>query len=120
MGIYLIFFINKFNFFRIRQLYLSKRFKHALPDLPYDYNALEPVISAEIMKIHHQKHHGLSVGFNLYFFFIFSATYVNNLNVTEEKIQEALAKGLFYFLKLLQFIFRRYSFGYSVAIRSKI
>uniref|UniRef100_B0R2H8 Superoxide dismutase n=10 Tax=Meloidogyne TaxID=189290 RepID=B0R2H8_MELIC len=69
--------LNKLSY-GIRQLHLSKRFKHALPDLPYDYNALEPVISAEIMKIHHQKHH---------------ATYVNNLNMTEEKIQEALAKG---------------------------
>jgi Fe-Mn family superoxide dismutase len=28
-----------------------------LPDLPYAYNALEPVISEEIMKLHHQKHH---------------------------------------------------------------
>jgi Fe-Mn family superoxide dismutase len=28
-----------------------------LPDLPYDYDALEPVISAEIMRLHHTKHH---------------------------------------------------------------
>ena len=54
------------------------RAKHTLPDLPYDYNALEPTISAEIMQIHHQKHH---------------ATYVNNLNVAEEKFAEAQAKG---------------------------
>ncbi|PVD29074.1 hypothetical protein C0Q70_11671 [Pomacea canaliculata] len=53
------------------------RLKHTLPDLPYDYNALEPYISADIMKLHHQKHH---------------ATYVNNLNVAEEKMAEALAK----------------------------
>ena len=53
--------------------------KHTLPDLPYDYGALEPVICAEIMQIHHSKHH---------------ATYVNNLNVTEEKLQEANAKGI--------------------------
>lgn len=26
------------------------------PDLPYDYNALEPVIDAETMRIHHTKH----------------------------------------------------------------
>lgn len=52
--------------------------KHTLPDLPYDYNALEPVVSAEIMQLHHSKHH---------------ATYVNNLNVAEEKAAEAAAKG---------------------------
>jgi superoxide dismutase, Fe-Mn family len=54
------------------------RSKHTLPDLPYDYNALEPVISADIMKIHHQKHH---------------ATYVANLNVAEEKLHEAQQKS---------------------------
>ena len=31
----------------------STRSKHVLPDLPYDYGALEPHISAEIMQIHH-------------------------------------------------------------------
>nr|AQQ11199.1 mitochondrial manganese superoxide dismutase [Bursaphelenchus mucronatus]AQQ11200.1 mitochondrial manganese superoxide dismutase [Bursaphelenchus mucronatus]AQQ11202.1 mitochondrial manganese superoxide dismutase [Bursaphelenchus mucronatus] len=56
----------------------ATRDKHVLPDLPYDYGALEPVISAEIMQLHHQKHH---------------ATYVNNLNQAEEKSHEALAKG---------------------------
>nr|QBH73418.1 manganese-iron superoxide dismutase [Nicoletia phytophila] len=56
----------------------AQRLKHTLPDLPYDYNALEPVISAEIMQLHHSKHH---------------ATYVNNLNVAEEKLAEAKAKN---------------------------
>ncbi|XP_003971923.1 superoxide dismutase [Mn], mitochondrial isoform X2 [Takifugu rubripes] len=60
----------------VRQVGAS-RHKHTLPDLTYDYGALEPHISAEIMQLHHSKHH---------------ATYVNNLNVTEEKYQEALAK----------------------------
>lgn len=59
-------------------LIAASRQKHTLPDLTYDYGALEPHISAEIMQLHHSKHH---------------ATYVNNLNVTEEKYQEALAKG---------------------------
>ncbi|XP_035687345.1 superoxide dismutase [Mn], mitochondrial-like [Branchiostoma floridae] len=54
------------------------RLKHTLPDLAYDYGALEPTISAEIMQLHHSKHH---------------ATYVNNLNVAEEKLAEAQAKG---------------------------
>ncbi|PPQ99300.1 hypothetical protein CVT24_009168 [Panaeolus cyanescens] len=43
--------------------------KHTLPPLPYAYNALEPYISEEIMKLHHDKHH---------------ATYVNGLNAAEE------------------------------------
>lgn len=42
---------------------------HTLPPLPYAYNALEPYISEEIMKLHHQKHH---------------QTYVNGLNAAEE------------------------------------
>ncbi|EFP03279.1 hypothetical protein GCK72_001840 [Caenorhabditis remanei] len=54
------------------------RSKHTLPDLPYDYADLEPVISHEIMQLHHQKHH---------------ATYVNNLNQVEEKLHEAVSKG---------------------------
>ena len=29
-----------------------------LPDLKYDYNALEPYIDARTMEIHHGKHHG--------------------------------------------------------------
>ncbi|XP_041353811.1 superoxide dismutase [Mn], mitochondrial-like [Gigantopelta aegis] len=57
---------------------LAARQKHTLPDLPYDFNALEPYISAEIMKLHHQKHHN---------------TYVTNLNIAEEKLAEALAKN---------------------------
>jgi Fe-Mn family superoxide dismutase len=49
-----------------------------LPALPYDYGALEPVVCAEIMQIHHTKHHN---------------TYVNNLNASMEKLEEATAKG---------------------------
>ena len=30
---------------------------YTLPKLPYDYDALEPSIDAETMKIHHDKHH---------------------------------------------------------------
>ncbi|MEN2974062.1 MAG: superoxide dismutase [Candidatus Caldarchaeales archaeon] len=31
--------------------------KYELPPLPYSYNALEPVIIEEIMRLHHTKHH---------------------------------------------------------------
>src|SRR4029077_8714485 len=31
--------------------------QYTLPDLPYDYAALEPYISGEIMELHHDKHH---------------------------------------------------------------
>jgi Fe-Mn family superoxide dismutase len=61
-----------------RPLSVLSQAKHTLPDLPYDYNALEPTISADIMQIHHSKHH---------------ATYVANLNVAEEKLKEATGKG---------------------------
>lgn len=54
------------------------RQKHTLPDLPYAYDALQPIINKEIMEIHHTKHH---------------ATYVNNLNALEEQLKEAVAKG---------------------------
>src|SRR5699024_3711210 len=30
--------------------------KHQLPPLPYEYDALEPYISEEIMRLHHNKH----------------------------------------------------------------
>ncbi|KAG6857493.1 hypothetical protein H0H87_002118 [Tephrocybe sp. NHM501043] len=47
---------------------------HTLPDLPYAYNALEPHISSEIMKLHHTKHH---------------QAYVNGLNAAEESYAKA-------------------------------
>jgi Fe-Mn family superoxide dismutase len=31
---------------------------YTLPDLPYDYGALEPYIDEQTMRIHHDKHHG--------------------------------------------------------------
>nr|AFF57843.1 Mn/Fe superoxide dismutase [Tetradium ruticarpum] len=48
-----------------------------LPDLPYDYSALEPAISGEIMQLHHQKHH---------------QTYVTNYNKAVEQLFQALNK----------------------------
>jgi len=35
----------------------SSPVKLTLPALPYGYNALEPVLSAELMELHHSKHH---------------------------------------------------------------
>eukprot|EP01032_Pedospumella_encystans_P008402 gene8402-9980_t len=52
--------------------------KFTLPDLKYDYAELEPFISAEIMQIHHSKHH---------------QTYVTNLNTLNEQLGEALHKN---------------------------
>lgn len=49
-----------------------------LPDLSYDYAELEPVISGQIMEIHHSKHH---------------QTYVNNFNVAAEKYAAAIESG---------------------------
>lgn len=74
-----IFTRNPFEIFPFFSLFnLARCSKHTLPDLPYDYNALEPVISGDIMRLHHQKHH---------------ATYVNNLNVAEEKYNDAKANS---------------------------
>nr|QBH73415.1 manganese-iron superoxide dismutase [Franklinothrips vespiformis] len=52
--------------------------KHTLPELPYEYNALEPVISRDIMTLHHQKHH---------------AAYVTNYNAALERLQAAISKN---------------------------
>jgi Fe-Mn family superoxide dismutase len=51
---------------------------HELPPLPYDFNALEPHIDEQTMRIHHGKHH---------------AAYVNNLNSALEKHQNLQSKS---------------------------
>jgi Fe-Mn family superoxide dismutase len=51
---------------------------HELPPLPYAYNALEPHIDEQTMRIHHDKHHG---------------TYVTNLNTALEKHPELQSKS---------------------------
>jgi Fe-Mn family superoxide dismutase len=53
---------------------------YTLPDMPYDYGALEPHISGEIMELHHSKHH---------------QTYVNAANQTLDKLAEAREKNDF-------------------------
>jgi Fe-Mn family superoxide dismutase len=54
--------------------------EYTLPDLPYDYAALEPHISGRIMQLHHDKHH---------------ATYVAGANTALEKLAEARETGSF-------------------------
>ncbi|HEY1250657.1 MAG TPA: superoxide dismutase [Thermoanaerobaculia bacterium] len=50
---------------------------YTLPDLQYDYGALEPHISGKIMELHHDKHH---------------AGYVKGANDTLAKLDEARTK----------------------------
>ncbi|MCG7305182.1 superoxide dismutase [Pseudoglutamicibacter albus] len=52
--------------------------QYTLPDLDYDYGALEPHISGKIMELHHSKHH---------------ATYVKGANTALEQLAEARDKG---------------------------
>ncbi|MCM3243654.1 superoxide dismutase [Cytobacillus firmus] len=70
------------NYFTNRQqlgnIYINEPYtsagKHFLPPLPYDYSALEPHISGEIMRLHHDKHH---------------QSYVDGLNKAEVMLQNA-------------------------------
>ncbi|WP_018681441.1 superoxide dismutase [Actinokineospora enzanensis] len=48
--------------------------QYTLPDLPYDYGALAPAITGEILELHHGKHH---------------AAYVKGANDTLDRIAEA-------------------------------
>lgn len=57
---------------------VEEEITYKLPELPYDFNALEPVISAEIMELHYSKHH---------------KGYVTNLNTALEKYHEAESKN---------------------------
>ena len=51
---------------------------YTLPDLPYDYGALEPYYSARMLELHHDKHH---------------AAYVKGVNTTLEKLAAMRASG---------------------------
>jgi len=53
---------------------------YTLPDLPYDYSALERAMSAEILELHHSKHH---------------LAYVNGANSTLDQLAEARDKEQF-------------------------
>jgi Fe-Mn family superoxide dismutase len=52
--------------------------KYVLPDLSYDYGALEPNISGKIMELHHDKHH---------------LAYVNGANSALDALAEARDKN---------------------------
>lgn len=66
--------------------------KHQLPPLPYPYNALEPYISEEIMRLHHDKHH---------------RSYVEGLNKAELALKKARETGNF---SLVQYWSRELAF----------
>src|SRR5215813_5294329 len=54
--------------------------KYVLPDLPYDYAALEPHVSGKIMELHHDRHH---------------RAYVEGANKGVQRILEARAEKNF-------------------------
>jgi len=56
----------------------KKMSAYTLPDLPYDYAALEPHISGKIMQLHHDKHH---------------QAYVTGANTALEQLAEARDNG---------------------------
>ena len=61
--------------------------EYTLPDLPYDYAALEPHYSGEILELHHDKHH---------------AAYVKGANSALEKLGQARESGTFDTINQLQ------------------
>ncbi|MCR2792523.1 superoxide dismutase [Microbacterium sp. zg.Y625] len=60
---------------------------YTLPELPYDYAALEPHISAKIMQLHHDKHH---------------QAYVTGANTALEQLAEARETGNFAYVNKLE------------------
>jgi len=60
---------------------------YSLPDLPYDYGALEPHVSGRIMELHHDKHH---------------AAYVKGANNALERLHDLRGKGDFTALSMLE------------------
>lgn len=69
--------------------------KYEVPNLPYAYNALEPYISEQIMKLHHDKHH---------------VAYVNGANAALEKLEKARNGEIQIDIKA---VLRDYSFNFG-------
>jgi Fe-Mn family superoxide dismutase len=61
--------------------------RYVLPDLPYDYAALEPHISGRIMELHHDKHH---------------KAYVDGANKAIEQLVEARKKNDFHLIAAIE------------------
>ena len=66
--------------------YDADKGEYVLPPLPYDYDALEPSIDAQTMRLHHDIHH---------------QGYVNGLNAALKKLAEARKAGDFGAIKSL-------------------
>lgn len=58
--------------------------RHVLPPLPYPYDAMEPVIGRETMRLHHDIHH---------------QAYVNGLNQAELSLIDARAQGDYRYIR---------------------
>ncbi len=66
--------------YRMEDLIMSEHSNAELPPLPYDYDALEPHISEQVLTWHHDTHH---------------QGYVNGLNSAEETLAENRESGDF-------------------------
>ena len=64
--------------YRVEDLIMSEHSNAELPPLPYDYDALEPHISEQVLNWHHDTHH---------------QGYVNGLNSAEETLAENRSSG---------------------------
>src|SRR6476661_5584857 len=71
---------------------------YTLPDLPYDYSALEPHISGRIIELHHDKHH---------------AGYVKGANTALERLHDIRKKGDFSSISMLE---KNLAFNVSVHV----
>jgi Fe-Mn family superoxide dismutase len=60
---------------------------YSLPELPYDYAALEPHYSAQVLELHHDKHH---------------AAYVSGANTALDKLDQARSSDDFGTINQLQ------------------